>query len=96
MKRFRTLRSVASAVLSAAVLVAMLAASAEPGTAVGAAGESVAAAAGLGFWGALSCIGCIGGFVVGGSLTIAGMAAFLAANPQIGILCVATCVHAMS
>jgi hypothetical protein len=52
------------------------------------------AVAGLGFWEALSCVGCIGGFVVGGGLTIAGLAAFLAANPQIGIYCVSICIIA--
>lgn len=51
-------------------------------------------AAGLGFWEALSCIGCIGGFVVGGGLTVAGLAAFLAANPQIGLFCVSICIIA--
>jgi hypothetical protein len=53
-------------------------------------------AAGLGFWEALSCIGCIGGFVVGGGLTVAGLAAFLAANPQIGLFCVSICIVAAS
>ncbi len=52
--------------------------------------------AGLGFWEALSCIGCIGGFVVGGGLTVAGLAAFLAANPQIGLFCVSICIVAAS
>ncbi len=51
-------------------------------------------AAGLGFWEALSCIGCIGGFVVGGGLTVAGLAAFLAANPQVGLFCVSICIIA--
>ncbi|MFI5233506.1 MAG: hypothetical protein ACHQSE_13435 [Gemmatimonadales bacterium] len=51
--------------------------------------------AGFGFWAALGCIGCIGGFVVGGGLTVAGLAVFLAANPQLGLLCVATCAAAM-
>ncbi|MGH7653850.1 MAG: hypothetical protein ACREN6_04220 [Gemmatimonadaceae bacterium] len=50
--------------------------------------------AGFGFWLALSCIGCIGGFVVGGGLTVAGLAVFLAANPQIGVFCVSKCIAA--
>jgi hypothetical protein len=50
--------------------------------------------AGFGFWQALGCIGCIGGFVAGGGLTVAGLAAFLAANPQIGLFCVSLCVAA--
>jgi hypothetical protein len=52
--------------------------------------------AGLGFWEALGCVGCIGGFVVGGGLTVAGLAAFLAANPQIGVACVSICIVAAS
>lgn len=50
------------------------------------------APAGYGFWGALGCLGCITGFVVGGGTTVAGLAAFLAANPEIGIYCVSTCL----
>ena len=53
-----------------------------------------AAAAGLGFWDTLSCIGCIAGFVVGAGTTVAGFAVFLAANPEIGILCVSSCINA--
>jgi hypothetical protein len=49
---------------------------------------------GLGFWQTLGCIGCIAGFVVGAGTTVAGFAVFLAANPEIGILCVSTCVAA--
>ena len=51
-------------------------------------------AVGLGFWEVASCIGCIGGFVIGGGLTVAGLAAFLAANPQIGLFCVSICIVA--
>ena len=52
--------------------------------------------AGFGFWEALGCIGCIGGFVVGGGLTVAGLAAFVAANPQVGIYCVSIGIIAAS
>ncbi|HEY2850967.1 MAG TPA: hypothetical protein VGI97_13890 [Gemmatimonadaceae bacterium] len=51
---------------------------------------------GFGFWHALGCIGCIGGFVVGGGLTVAGLAVFLAANPELGLYCVSTCVSAVT
>lgn len=50
--------------------------------------------AGFGFWGTLGCIGCIAGFVVGAGTTAAGLAVFIAANPEIAILCVSTCAAA--
>ena len=56
--------------------------------------QGAAAAAGLGFWDTLSCVGCIAGFVVGAGTTVAGFAVFLAANPEIGILCVSSCIIA--
>lgn len=49
---------------------------------------------GLGFWSALGCVGCAAGFIVGAGATIAGLAVFVAANPEITILCVSTCVAA--
>jgi hypothetical protein len=77
--------------LLAALAVALLVVPAAPLAALALPAHSVA---GLGFWAAVSCIGCIGGFVVGGGLTVAGLAAFLAANPQIGLFCVSTCIAA--
>ena len=74
-------------VLALALLVAPAAATATPAL-------TTHAVSGLGFWEALSCIGCIGGFVVGGGLTVAGLAAFLAANPQVGLFCVSVCIIA--
>ena len=50
-----------------------------------------AIAAGFGFWEVLGCVGCIAGFLVGAGTTIAGLAVFLAANPEIAVVCVATC-----
>jgi hypothetical protein len=55
-----------------------------------------AAIAGFGFWGTLSCIACITGFVLGAGTTVAGLAVFLAANPEIAILCVSTCAAVVS
>ncbi len=52
------------------------------------------AVVGLGFWGTLGCIGCVAGFVIGAGTTVAGLAVVLAAQPEIGILCVSTCVAA--
>jgi hypothetical protein len=49
---------------------------------------------GFGFWGTLGCVGCIAGFIIGAGATVAGLAVFLAANPEIGILCVSTCAAA--
>ena len=58
--------------------------------------QSVAAASGLGFWTVAGCIGCIAGFVIGAGTTIAGLAVFLAAHPELAILCAATCLAAVS
>jgi hypothetical protein len=77
--------------------VAMLAASVGPHEVVAQTAASAQAAAGVigfGFWATLGCIGCIAGFVVGAGTTIAGLAVFLAANPEIAILCVSTCAIA--
>lgn len=51
---------------------------------------------GSGFWEVLGCVGCIAGFVVGAATTVAGLAVFLTAHPEIAILCVSTCVIAAS
>lgn len=82
----------------ATLLLALLAVTllVAPGAPLAALALPAHGAAGLGFWEALSCIGCIGGFVVGGGLTVAGLAAFLAANPQIGLFCVSICIVAAS
>lgn len=56
--------------------------------------QTAAAAAGLGFWDTISCIGCIAGFVIGAGTTVAGFAVFLSANPEIAILCVGSCINA--
>jgi hypothetical protein len=74
--------------------VALLASPGGPLAASAIVSNGAAAATGLGFWETLSCIGCIAGFVVGAGTTIAGLAMFLAANPEIGIMCVSTCVAA--
>ena len=60
------------------------------------AAQSAHTAAGFGFWQALGCIGCIGGFVIGGGTTVAGLAVFIAANPEIAIYCVSACAIAAS
>jgi len=79
-----------STVLLVGVLAAaFLAAPATPLAALPAHG-----AAGFGFWASLSCIGCIGGFVIGGGATVAGLAVFIAANPEIAIYCVSACAMA--
>ncbi len=65
-----------------------------PLTSAGVGGHAVAAATGAGFWEVLGCVGCIAGFVVGAGTTLAGLAVFIAANPEIAILCMATCSNA--
>ena len=52
--------------------------------------------AGFGFWETLSCVACLTGFIVGAGTTVAGLAVFLAAYPEIAILCVSTCSIAVS
>ena len=54
-----------------------------------------AALTGFGFWDTLACVGCIAGFVAGAGTTIAGFAVFLAANPEIGVLCMSACAAAV-
>ena len=58
--------------------------------------QVAAGVTGLGFWGVLGCVGCIAGFVMGAGTTVAGLAVFLAAHPEIAIFCVSTCVNAAS
>lgn len=53
------------------------------------------AIAGFGFWDTLACVGCISGFILGAGTTVAGLAVFLAANPEVAILCVSTCAAAV-
>lgn len=56
--------------------------------------QTAAGASGLGWRMALGCIACIVGFVIGAGTTIAGLAVFLAAHPELAILCASTCVAA--
>lgn len=79
-------RNVQIAVLLGMIALAFLAVPATPLAALPAHVTS-----GFGFWGALGCIGCIGGFVIGGGATVAGLAVFIAANPEIAIYCVSAC-----
>ena len=87
-------RAIPAALLLGVLGAAMLAGPAGPLAASPLATSGSAAVTGLGFWETLGCIGCIAGFVVGAGTTIAGLAAFLAVNPEIAILCVSTCVAA--
>jgi hypothetical protein len=83
-----------AAALLACVAVGLHSAPASHLASTALAAQGAAAATGLGFWDTLSCIGCIAGFVVGAGTTVAGFAVFLAANPEIGILCVSSCINA--
>ena len=74
--------------------VAALALSLGPAGALGSASLATggtAALTGFGPWQVLGCIGCVAGFIVGSGTTAVGLAVFLAANPELGVLCVTTC-----
>jgi hypothetical protein len=90
-----------SRVASAAVLIGVLAIAVHVGplgplAPTTLATQVAAGVTGLGFWGVLGCVGCIAGFVMGAGTTVAGLAVFLAAHPEIAIFCVSTCVNAAS
>jgi hypothetical protein len=87
-------RTVSATVLISVVAIAMLVGPAGPLASTTLAMQPAAGVTGFGFWGTLGCIGCIAGFVIGAGTTVAGLAVFLAAQPEIGILCVSTCVVA--
>ena len=87
----RTNRAVLRAVLLAAIALAAYIDSTSALASIALPAQGTAAAAGLGFWEVLGCIGCIAGFLVGAGTTIAGLAVFLAANPELAVLCVSTC-----
>jgi hypothetical protein len=74
--------------------VAALALSAGPAGVYGSASLAsvgTAALTGFGPWQVLGCIGCVAGFIVGSGTTAAGLAVFIAANPELGVMCVSTC-----
>ena len=58
--------------------------------------QTAAGVSGFGFMVVLGCIGCLAGFLIGAGTTIAGLAVFLAAHPELAILCATTCVAAVS
>ncbi len=95
MTKYRRFRFIA---LSAVLTVAFVAMVVLPSAPVVVAGALPQAAVGMGpgFWAAFTCVACLSGFVIGGGLTIAGFAAFLAVNPEIGVYCVASCAAALS
>lgn len=56
---------------------------------------STATVSGQGFWAMIGCLACVSGFLIGGATAAAGVAAVLAANPEIAVACVATCANAL-
>jgi hypothetical protein len=94
MKNIRCKLVVPTAALLACVAVGLHSAPATQVASTALVTQSVASVAGLGFWDTLTCVGCIAGFVAGAGATVAGFAVFLAANPEIGILCVSSCIIA--
>ena len=94
MKSLLKYRVCSAAVLIGVLAIAMHVGPTGPLASTTLATNAAAGVVGFGFWQTLGCIGCIAGFVVGAGTTVAGFAVFLAANPEIGILCVSTCVAA--
>jgi hypothetical protein len=86
--------------VAAAALLGVMAAAVAIG-AIGPAASSVLATqtaadgSGLGFMMVLGCVACLAGFLMGAGTTIAGLAIFLAAHPELAILCASTCVAAV-
>ena len=94
MKNARINRALSAAVLLGVIALTLNIGPAGPFVSTTIATQTAAAVSGFGFWETLGCIGCIAGFVIGAGTTIAGLAVFLAANPEIGILCLSTCTAA--
>lgn len=84
-----------SAVLLGAVVLALAVGPAGALDSTALASHGTGALAGFGFWDVLACVGCIAGFAVGAGTTIAGFAVFIAANPELAVLCVSSCGAAM-
>ncbi len=91
MKYFNNTRAVQRAVLVGVIALAVFFAPASSLAALVLPAHATAAVTGLGFWETLGCIGCIAGFLVGAGTTLAGLAVFLAAHPELAVLCVSTC-----
>jgi hypothetical protein len=94
MKNFRYNLVLPVAALLACVAVGMHSATAAHLASTALVTQGAASVVGLGFWDTLTCVGCIAGFVAGAGATVAGFAVFLAANPEIGIMCVSSCIIA--
>jgi hypothetical protein len=96
MKQIFARCGLSAAALVAVVALAIVAGPAGPLAAATLSSSGAAGVIGLGFWETLGCIGCIAGFVIGAGTTAAGLAVFLAAHPEVGLLCVSTCIIAAS
>ncbi len=94
MKNIRYSLVLPAAALLACVAVGMYSAPTMHVASTALASQGAASVAGLGFWDTLTCVGCIAGFVAGAGATVAGFAVFLAANPEVGIMCVSSCIIA--
>jgi hypothetical protein len=97
--RFQSLLTHRAASAAALVAVLVLAVSAgAPGTSATTelANQTAAAVSGMGFMTVLGCIACLSAFLIGAGTTIAGLALFLSAHPELAILCASTCVAAVS
>lgn len=58
-------------------------------------GAEATAQIGRGWWETLLCIGCVSGFAVAGGTTVIGVAAAIAAFPEVAAACALTCAIAL-
>ena len=82
-------------VLLGVLAIAMLVGPLGPLAQAGAAVPLATGIAGFGFWDSIACIACISAFLIGSGTTVAGLAVFLAVNPELTVLCVSSCAAAM-
>ena len=94
LKGLITHRAALAAALLAVVAIVISAGAFGPVAPVALSIQTAAGATGLGWQLVLGCIACLAGFVIGAGTTIAGLAVFLAAHPELAILCASTCVAA--
>ena len=95
MKHLLTHGAWPAAVLAGTLAFALAGSPVAPLAAVGLT-SGVAGAAGSDSGKASPCIACISGFVIGAGTTVAGLAVFIAAHPELAIGCFAACAKAVT
>ena len=92
-----TLRRLTVRIVAGAAIIGLLLATAPTSAqSVTPAQPAAASVTGQGFWSTLACVACVTGFLVAGGTTVVGVAAIVAANPEIAVACTVTCVEALS